>query len=515
MGALSSLVGARRASEQPPVRRAKDPDLHRATYKGMSGPAGGRWGAIPQPSGWYASSTQLCGIYPFGAGSFRPDIGTPLGRDIEVGTAVAGDMDTWFHQGLISSSSMMLFGLNGNGKSSLAQRFVYGMNSRGIVPAIFDPIKNEHGAMIDQLGGRVISVGPRSKDRINPLDLGALGEAADRIGGLLGDDLRRDALERALDLTELLVRITRGTPLRDIEQTALRLMTESVIARLEAPAFRDLVAAFDSPPPEVVAGVNRRDPDEFRRDFRDLQDAVVSVAHGELGHLVGGAESVRLELGNPGGFCFDTSSIPQAKTRLLSAAMLATWQIGFSTIDAHWELSQYDPDVPWNGYMAVQDEFWFPMRAVEGIVDLADRLGRTNRSVGVSELKITHTPKDFLSLPNPEDREKARGFAQRSGALGLMALSRDDLYELSEKVVPLNGREIDTVASFNQPQGWKGGLAPDGTPLPPPGAGKVLIKLPGRVGIPVKMTLTDTERQLHITDQRTHRRVAAAPVREV
>jgi len=505
MGLRSALFGAHR-SGQPAVRAAREPVLHRRTSRGLTGRGGGRWGAIPQPPGWYASSTQLCGIYPFGAGSFRPDIGTPLGRDLEVGTAVAGDMETWYHQGLISSPSMMLFGLNGNGKSSFAQRLAYGMNSRGIAPAVFDPIKNEHAAMVDALGGTVVSIGPRSAFRLNPMDRGALGEAAERVGGLLGEDIRRDATERVLDLIELLVRVNRGGALTDIEAATLRLMTESVLRRFDTPIYADLIAAFDSPPPEVVAGVNRRTPEEFTHDFRSLSDAVRSVAIGEMGYLVGGKESVRLPVGNPGGFCFDTSSIRQSQTRLLSAAMLATWHIGFSTIDAHWELSQYDPEVPWGGYLAIQDEFWFPMRAVPGIVDLADRVGRTNRGLGVSELKITHTPKDFLSLPNPEDREKARGFAQRSGVLGLMALSRDDLYELSDKVIALNGREVDAVAGFNQPPGWKPRLRADGTPEPPPGAGKILIKLPGRVGIPIKMTLTETEKRLHVTDERSHRR---------
>ncbi|MFI5627555.1 hypothetical protein ACIA03_29130 [Nocardioides sp. NPDC051685] len=478
---------------------------HQVTPRGMTGLGGGRWGSIPQPPGWYGSSAQLCGIYPFSAGTFRPGMGTPLGRDMEVGTAVAGDMKTWYDQGLISSSSMMLFGLNGNGKSSVAQRFMYGMAARGIAPAVFDPIKNEHSEAVAALGGHVVSIGPRSKHRINPLDLGALGEAADRIGGTLGDDMREAAVRQAVDLVALIVQVNRGRPLEDIEDTALGQMVRSVIARVEDPWIKDLLAGFDTPPPEVVAATGRLDAAEFQRDFRSLRDAVIAVAHGDLGYLLGAKESVRLSVGNPGGFCFDTSSIPESNTRLLSAAMLATWSIGFSTIDAHWELSQYDPSIRWGGYLTVQDEFWFPMRAVEGIVDRADRVGRTNRSLGVSELKITHSPKDFLSLTNAKDREAARGFAERSGVLGLMALSRDDLMALSQNVVRLNNREMDLVNSFNSPPGWKAQLDPDGRPLPPPGAGKMLLKIPGQVGIPIQVSLTDLERNKHVTDERSRR----------
>ena len=501
----------------------------RVTQRGVTGLGGGRWGAVAKPRGWYASSTQVCGIYPFAAGTQRPGVGTPLGRDLEVGTAIAGDPATWFDLGLISSATMFLFGLNGNGKSSVGQRFMYGMAQRGMAPAVFDPIKAEHSDAVAAMGGTVVSIGARSRHRINPLDLGALGEAADLLGGLLGQDMREQAIGQAVDLVALLVQVNRGRPLRDIEDTCLEQLVRSMIARFGSEAYiGHLVQSFEDPPPEVIAEVGRADVGEFQRDFRELRDAVISVAKGKLGHLVGGRDSVRLPVGNPGGFCFDTSSIPESNTKLLSAAVLATWSIGFSTIDAHWELAKaeaqqaeaaaslgevYEPRVRWDGYFAMQDEFWFPMRACEGIVARADRVGRTQRGLGVAELKITHTPKDFLSLPNPQDRETAKGFAQRAGVLGLMALSRDDLIDLSENVVPLNNIEIARVNSFNASPGWRAKLRPDGSPMPPPGAGKILLKVPGEVGVPVQVTLTERERTRHVTDERSRTRTQIPPIR--
>ena len=46
--------------------------------------------------------------------------------------------------------------------------------------------------------------------------------------------------------------------------------------------------------------------------------------------------------------------------------MLATWNIGFSAIDAYWELSRHDPDVHWGSYLAVQDRFWYPDARMRG-----------------------------------------------------------------------------------------------------------------------------------------------------
>ncbi len=477
---------------------------HFKTSKGFTGFGGGRWGKRPKPPQWYSSSNQLCGIYPFSAGTSRPNLGTPLGRDMNVGTAVAGDMKSWYDAGLISSATMMLFGLNGNGKSSVAQRFIYSMAARGIVPMVFDPLKDEYGEMIELMGGKRFSFGPRGKDRINLMHLGALGEAAHKIGGNLGEELLQEAIGKAVDMVALVVQINRGRPLEDFEDTALDLLVRSVIKRVRNASPHDLKAAFLNPPPEVLSAVACNSPEEFLSEYRTLHLSVLAMLNGQMGPLIGGSDAMSVPLGNPGGFCFDTSSIPASNTKLLSAAMLATWNIGFSAIDAHWEISQHDPSVHWGGYLAVQDEFWYPMRACEGIIDRADRIGRTNRGLGVSELKITHSPKDFLSLPNEKDRATAKGFAQRSGILGLMALSLDDLHELSA-VQPLNAREIETVNSFNTPPDWKPKFNPDGTPAPPPGAGKILLKVPGRAGIPVKMTLTDIEKKHHVTDERSKR----------
>jgi hypothetical protein len=49
---------------------------HIKTPKDLPALAAGRWGKMPQPPQWYSSSTQLCGIYPFSAGTSRPNTGT-------------------------------------------------------------------------------------------------------------------------------------------------------------------------------------------------------------------------------------------------------------------------------------------------------------------------------------------------------------------------------------------------------------------------------------------------------
>jgi hypothetical protein len=523
--------------------------------RGFLGAGGGRWRAVPTPPAWFSTSVQVCGIYPFGAGAARPTAGAPLGQDLLTGMWIAADPDMLFRNGVISSPSMIMMGINGVGKSSTLQTMMAGMIARGITPAMFDPIKGEHAEFIRSMGGTVFSVGPQG-DRLNLLDRGPLGDAAERIGGRVGAELLELAQQKAVDQVRLVTAISRRSQLEDIEGAVLEAMVITIMTTWENPRTRDLVRMFDNPSPEVLAIAGYEKAEGFHARFQRLGESLRAMMTGELGTLLGGDKTVRVNAANPGGFCFDTSAIPESKTQLLSAAMMCCWSLGMDAIDAHWEIAQheaglakeaaargesYTPKVTWGGYCTAFDEFWFPMRAVEGIVPMLDRLSRTNRSKGTAEIKVTHSPKDLQSLPNPADIPAAMGLIERSGLLLLMALTRRDL-EVISGVRHLTTEEISMVAGFNAAKDWgeqEGGAdvfeARTPTIQPPPeiaydaswrtvarngrawarertsglraqtapsGAGKILLKVSGRVGIPVQMVKPATQAALHVTDER-------------
>lgn len=495
--------------------------LLRRTPQGFFGPDGGGWEQIPQPPRWFNTSVQVCGYYPFGVGTGRPTNGAPLGRDMNTGSAVCTDHDALFRAGVISSPSAFEFGLNGLGKSSTAQTMIGGQVGRGLTPGIWDPIKGEHVPWATELGATVLSIGPRARRQLNLLSPGPLGYAAAQIGGTVGQELLQLARSKAIDLVRTCVKLARaddeeGPTISNGEDTALIAMVDTILDREPHPSTADLLRVFNNPSERMLTLTRQRDAAAFHARFDRLGDTLQWLLIGEMGQMLDGNNPVEFTPGNRGGFCFDTSSINQAETKLLSAAMLSTWSLGMDAIDAHWELAQhelrlqaeaaehgetYEPQVTWGGYTTLMDEFWYPLRACEGMVDLIDRLSRTNRSVGTAELKITHSPKDLLSLRNEEDRQKAKGFIERSGLLLLLGLSREDLLELN-KVRPLTPREINEVASFAQAPNWTGSRRKKGEQVAPPGAGKVLLKINERVGIPVKMLRTQTQVRLHDTNAR-------------
>lgn len=488
------------------------------TPTGYAGHGGGRWSRVPSAPMWYGSSVQANGIYPFTAGTARPVSGAPCGTDLQSHTAVALDHHAFYMEGVISSPSMFLFGINGVGKSSTAQTMTLGMMARGLVPAIFNPLKRgEHTPLVEQAGGSVFEFGPNARHQLNLLSLGPLGKAAERIGGKTGEELRELATWKVVKQAQLALRVSRGAPLSDMEDAVVEALVQSILDRNDSPVTRDLGRVFREPSEHVLSLTRQRNAEGFDAKYSDLGDSIEAMLSGDLGRLLGGTESIEIDPGNRGGFCFDTSSIPASATALLSTAMLMSWSLGMDSIDAHWELAKhetqlqaeaaaagdtYKPAVTWSGYTTLMDEFWYPIRSTPGIVDQVDALSRSNRSVGTAEMKITHSPKDMLSLPNPEDREKARGLAERSGLLGLMALTKDDVEELA-KVKPLTDKEIRMVASFNAARSWgKKPLAGAKSSAPPPGAGKILFKVEGRPGVAVKMIQTPTQKGFHITDER-------------
>jgi hypothetical protein len=138
------------------------------------------------------------------------------------------------------------------------------------------------------------------------------------------------------------------------------------------------------------------------------------------------------------------------------------------------------------------DELWRALRGAPGLVEHADALTRLNRAKGMASIMITHSLADLDALPTEADRAKAQGFAERAAITVLAALPPRELARLSE-ITPLTGPEQQLVASWSAPESWQATARH-------PGRGKYLIKTGERLGIPVRLSLTGTERELYDTD---------------
>lgn len=460
---------------------------------------------MPLPPTFRGTSVQVCGFWPFAGGSSRPAVGVPVGQDIQTGSTVCCDPFSWFKAGFISNPSMAIFGMPGLGKSSFAARQIIGLADQAVTSMVCD-LKGEYSPLCRALGGQVLDYGRGY--RVNLLDLGAMGDAAARIGGVPGEALRELAIARSVDAIATQVQIVRRSPVTDWEQTlltsAIRVLDSGHRTRQDAPTLGDLVRLLHNPTDAMQAAILTEDATAYAELTTGLRRSLQAVLEGPLGRMYDGQSTARLSVDTPM-VVVDVSAVSRQSESVLSSAMLASWSEMFSTIEAANALADAGLE-PQRNYLVVLDEMWRAMRLEgAGLVDKADSITRLNRAEGVGNLFITHSLRDMQSMASEADNLKARGFAERSGIVVTAGLAKEDLRALSE-VKRMSEVEINAVAGWSTPPGWRSRQIrhPDGRtrPAPPPGAGKVLIKLGERAGIQTQVRLTKTELDLHDTNNR-------------
>ena len=465
----------------------------------------GRWRLMPLAPTFRGTSVQVCGFWPFAGGSSRPAIGVPVGQDIQTGSTVCCDPFSWFRAGFISNPSMAIFGMPGLGKSSFAARQIIGLADQGVTSLVCD-LKGEYSPLCRALGGQVLDYGRGY--RVNLLDLGAMGDAAKRIGGARGQALRELAVARAVDAVATQVQIVRREPVTDWEQTLLAaavwVLEQKHRRRKTAPTLGDLVQLLHNPTEAMQDAILTDTPEAYAELTKGLRRSLQAVLEGPLGRMFDGQSTARLSIDTPM-VSVDVSAVSRQSESVLSSAMLASWSEMFSTIEAANALADAGLE-PQRNYLVVLDEMWRAMRLEgAGLVDKADSITRLNRAEGVGNLFITHSLRDMQSMNSEADNLKARGFAERSGIVVTAGLAKEDLYALSE-VKRMSEVEIRAVSSWSTPPGWRSRQTRDDDgrtrPAPPPGAGKVLIKLGERAGIQTQVRLTRTELELHDTNNR-------------
>lgn len=488
------------AAEQRYLRRlARANREDSVPHRGPHAPGGGRVAALDPPTMWRATTVQACGLWPFVSGSGAPMIGVPLGQHINTGATVCGDPLNWFTRArYISNPSLFMLGMPGLGKSTLINRMLIGLSAQGVVPLVLGDLKPDYADTVRALGGQVISIA-RGLGGLNILDPGAMGEAAAKIGGQAGQALEAETHGRVLNMVAALLTIVRGKPISDHEQSVLSACLRHLRERTppgQTIRLPHMLKVIEEGPPRVRQVTLDRGQESRYRDAVDpLHRSLLGILDGPLGDTFASETATRIDP-NATAVCIDISRIGEADGQLTAAAMLAAWSDGLGTVAASHALADAGL-APRRWFFTVLDELWRPLRAASGIVDRIDALTRLNRSLGLADAKITHTLKDAEALGTEADKAKARGFVERAGMVVCAGLPRAEMEELG-RVVGLSQREIDLVSSWSSPPGW----AQDGENEEPPGRGRFLIKVGGRPGIPIRVSITDTERHLHDTNTR-------------
>ena len=89
-------------------RRRPDPvpRVLRPGPRGWTGRGRGESVRVDAPDEWRGTTVQVCGLWPWVAGTGTPMVGVPLGRHVHTGATVCCDPISWFQRACSSASVM-------------------------------------------------------------------------------------------------------------------------------------------------------------------------------------------------------------------------------------------------------------------------------------------------------------------------------------------------------------------------------------------------------------------------
>lgn len=505
----------------------------------------GSWDVIEPLPVFRATSKQACGLWPFPVGVGAPRRGVPVGKHLTNNVSVAADPISYFTNGLTANPSMWVQGKPGLGKSTLACRIIIGLEAFGVTSLVLGDLKPDYVETIRELGGQIIDLG-RGRGHLNILDHEYAHDAARRTelvtvtneNGdtwwyeyhfLLTEDVRAqmlaDAHGRRKNGVLSLINVMRRVPAGEREAQILDRALTELENTWHGPApmiMADLVRVINGDPvlrrggsrdgqalpsdgvPSTVrsAAMDHGKQKRYLKATDALLGSLGAIANGdEFGGIFSQRSEVQIDLTKS--MAFNVSSIVDAEVDLQAAVLLACWNVGFGQVECHQVLAD-NKVVKRRNFLIVMDELWRPLRTGHGMIDRVDASTRLNRSQGVGLLYITHTLADLASAVDEADRAKASGIAERCGCHIYFGLPRGEIPKVM-LVMPLTVEEQDMLVGWNTAESWDPGT---GKRQDPPGLGHCLIKVSGRVGIPLVVKLTSHEEKLHNTnfrwDERTN-----------
>lgn len=480
-----------------------------------------RAAADPGPWAYAGTTTQLAGLFPFGAASGAPQTGVPIGRHLLTGDAVCCDPFAWHAHGLVTNLGMMVLGAPGAGKTSLAKRVIRGLIACGTRVLVLGDPKGEYTAITRSAGGQVITIG-RGHDRINPLDAGPLTAVLPHTDTTTRARLHADIRAHRLRNLTALCTLARATPLADWEATLLGAALDTLTRGPEPrpqPTLADVLTVLNTAPTPLIAAsqtttppatgplgtgptpsrlddVRRVDVDRFASESLPVRRTLYGLLEGALKGVFDTATTTPVDPHAPI-VCIDLSAVSATTDILLPAAMLTTWAHGHAVIDAAAARARAAGTPP-PPHLAVLDEMWRALRGAPALVEHADALTRIYRHHAVAHLMLTHSLDDLAAVTHTADRAKTRGLLDRCAITALTATSDHELDQVSRHR-HLTPGERRLVQSWSTAATWTGTGHH-------PARGRYLLKAGDAPGIPVQMHLVGDEPDLYHTDPAPHPR---------
>lgn len=335
------------------------------------------------------TSATLAGAYPFLAEGGLGADGVFVGQDLYSGGSFVYDPWTLYARGIITAPNIVLAGIVGSGKSSLAKSLYtrsIPFGRRVYVPG--DP-KGEHTAVAEAVGGKAIVLGHGLSNRLNPLDEGH------RPSGVSNAEWESQVASRRRELIGALAETVLDRTLSPLEHTAIDLALQDAVRSADVPILPMVVD-------RVLAPDHATDTDgRLAEDGRLVGHALRRLVAGDLAGLFDGPSTVRFD-----------PSLPMVSLDLSRVAENSTLISVLMTCSSAWmESALLDPTG--GQRWVIYDEAWRLM-AYPALLKRMDAQWRMARHYGIANMLIFHKLSD---LENVGDS----GSAMRALASSLLA----------------------------------------------------------------------------------------------
>ena len=391
--AAANLIAAQRRSERDAAKAkaaAEKAERRATTYlpkASESGPAALRTpGALRLPH-HQDTSAALAGQYPFIAEGGLGARGVFVGADMYSGGSFVYDPWQLYKDGVITAPNLIVAGIVGSGKSSLAKSLYtrsLPFGRRVYIPC--DP-KGEHTPVATAVGGKAIILGHGLTNRLNPLDEGL------RPSGLSDDSWASTVASRRRDLLGALAETVLGRALTPLEHTAIDTALTATVRANTIPIL-----------PQIVDHLLTPDDDGDGRladDGRLVAHALRRLVAGDLAGLFDGPSTVRFDPTLPM-ISLDLSRVAE-NTALLSVLMTCA--------SAWMESALLDP--AGGQRWMIYDEAWRLM-SHPALLRRMDAQWRLARHFGLANMLIFHKLSDLDTVGD-------QGSANRALATSLLA----------------------------------------------------------------------------------------------
>jgi hypothetical protein len=378
------------------------------------------------------TSATLAGAYPFLAEGGLGSEGVFVGQDLYSGSSFVYDPWVLYARGLITAPNLVLAGIVGSGKSSLAKSLYtrsIPFGRRVYVPG--DP-KGEHTPVAEAVGGKAIALGHGMANRLNPLDEGH------RPAGIDDAQWASQVTSRRRDLIGALAETVLDGRLTPLEHTAIDLALDRTVRSADVPVLPMVVDRLLAP--------DRSDDHDGHliEDGRLVGHALRRLVAGDLAGLFDGPSTVSFD-----------PSLPMISLDLSRVAENATLTSVLMTCASAWmESALMDP--AGGQRWVVYDEAWRLM-SHPALLRRMDAHWRLARHYGIANMLIFHKLSD---LDNVGDS----GSAMRALASSLLANAEtrvvyrqeSDQLGATSVALGLTGTEQSLIPTLGTGQGlWR------------------------------------------------------------